>query len=402
MLPRERFWRSLLGAFYLPSALMAVGTGILAPILPLYASNLTEAYILIGVVLASHGLGTISGDIPASWVLRRLGIKRTMQIGITLSFLSMFALFFVENIPIAIALLLMMGVGYAFYNLPRHAYISIMIEQGVRGRAIGILGGAFRFGKFAGPLIGGFVGGAFGLNSAFLVVGAVGVMAWLAVERYLIVPDDTLAGAINPVHPPLLATFRQVLTIHRGIFMSAGLGQVLAQLTRQGWLVIVPLYGANVLDLGVQTIGLIMGVGSGMDLLLFYSGGFIMDRWGRKWAIVPSFTVQGTGLLLVLLTTDAIGLTLVAVLIGVANGTSSGTMTTLAADFAPGEGRGEFLSVWSLIGDIGFMAGPLVVGMVAQIFALQVSIATIGGVGWATAFLFGRFVPETLKKSGGT
>ena len=38
---------------------------------------------------------------------------------------------------------------------------------------------------------------------------------------------------------------------------------------------------------------------------------------------------------------------------GLGNGFSTGIFMTLGGDFAPREGRGEFLGVWRLVGDVG-------------------------------------------------
>ena len=69
---------------------------------------------------------------------------------------------------------------------------------------------------------------------------------------------------------------------------------------------------------------------------------------------------------LMLLAGDALALTFISAYIGFANGMSSGTMMTIGADFAPPDMRSEFLSVWRLIGDLGFVGGSIVVGAVAQ------------------------------------
>jgi MFS family permease len=162
--------------------------------------------------------------------------------------------------------------------------------------------------------------------------------------------------------------------------------------------VLIPLYAANVLKLDVQTIGIIMSFGSGLDMLVFYISGVIMDKFGRKWAIVPSFVLQGIGVALMPFAGIAFTLSLVSAFIGFANGLSSGTMMTLGADFAPSEMRGEFLSMWRLIGDVGAVGAPMMIGSVAQILALQMSIFAVATSGLGAALLFGLFVPETLKR----
>jgi MFS family permease len=122
-----------------------------------------------------------------------------------------------------------------------------------------------------------------------------------------------------------------------------------------------------------------------------------MDRYGRKFAIVPSFLVQGIGLALIPLTTGFSALAGVAGLIGFGNGLGSGTMMTLGADLSPKKFRGEFLGMWRLIGDLGFTSGPLVAGVVAGALALPAAAFVMGGSGLAASLVFALLVPETMN-----
>lgn len=64
-----------------------------------------------------------------------------------------------------------------------------------------------------------------------------------------------------------------------------------------------------------------------------------MDRHGRKAVAVPSIALVAAGIALLPLTHDVWSLTLVAILLGLGNGISSGVDMTLGADLAPSTGR---------------------------------------------------------------
>lgn len=391
---KDNLVQRLLWAFYVPSILIAVAYSVLTPVLPLYASELTTAYLVIGVILAAESFGRVIGDVPTSWIMRRFGIKQTMVIGLWVALVPMVMLFWVRSVPLIIALLFVSGIGHAFYNISRHAYIAVVIKTAIRGRAIGLLGGVFRIGAFVGPIIGGWVGAQFGLPAVFLAFGvltvATMIFVWLFM-RSLDADETSLHGEKRP-------SMRKMLRDNANVLASAGSGQVLAQLTRQGSKVLIPLFGASVLGLDVQTIGFILAVGSAFDSLFFLLSGVIMDRFGRKWAIVPSFIIQGTAIALMLFTTDALTLGLVSAMIGFGNALSAGTMMTVGADLSSPDSRSEFLSVWRLIGDLGFVGGSLVVGAVAQVLVIQMSVIAVMGAGFGAASLFAFLVPETLQR----
>jgi MFS family permease len=143
---------------------------------------------------------------------------------------------------------------------------------------------------------------------------------------------------------------------------------------------------------------LIIGLAAAVDMSLFYPAGMIMDRFGRKYAIVPTFLLQSVGMALIPLTTSFGTLLLVMMIMSVGNGLSAGTMMTLGSDLAPADSRGEFLGVWRLIGDVGGMGGPLAVGGIADLIALQSSALAVAGGGFLAAAIFALGVPETLKR----
>ena len=180
--------------------------------------------------------------------------------------------------------------------------------------------------------------------------------------------------------------------------MPAGIGYLFSQMVRAGRGIIIPLYAADVIGLDVGAIGLIISISSAVEVSQFLVAGLIMDRLGRKVAIVPCFTIQGLGMLLLPLTGSFAGLLAVAAVMGFGNGLGSGVMMTLGADLAPPDSRGEFLGVWRLVGDAGGTGAPLVVGTIADLLALPAAALVIAGTGLVAAGIFGFLVPETLKR----
>jgi MFS family permease len=132
-------------------------------------------------------------------------------------------------------------------------------------------------------------------------------------------------------------------------------------------------------------------------MTLFYPVGLIMDRVGRKFAIVPSFLIMGLGLGLLPLTGSFAGLILVAGLIGLGHGLGSGAMMTLGSDLSPVQGRSAYLGAWRWIGDAGSSGGPLIVGWVAEALTLSLASLSIGVAGLLAGAVFAFLVPETLK-----
>jgi MFS family permease len=384
-------------AFYVPSLLLAVSNGLVLPVLPLWARELSDSYSLVGLILSAQGIGMLVGDLPAGLIARRLGQKRTMLVGVGCTALSTAALFWAGSVPEAVAYRLLAGFGTALYSVARHSYVAGAVGSGSRGRAISLFGGLMRIGRFAGPLVGGIIAAAFSLQATFLVYGMVGAVALVVMSIFVRVPSGR-AGATEAVHIRRGTSVWALFRAHWRVLASAGAGQLFAQTIRAGRGAIIPLYAADVIGLDVQQIGLIVSLSSAIDMSLFYPAGLLMDRLGRKFAIVPSFAIQALGMALVPLTGSFMSLLGATLLIGLGNGLGSGTMMTLGADLAPAESRDEFLGIWRLIGDGGHAAGPYLVGQVAEWVTLPMSALVMSAAGLAAALVFVLLVPETLKK----
>jgi MFS family permease len=88
-----------------------------------------------------------------------------------------------------------------------------------------------------------------------------------------------------------------------------------------------------------------------------------------------------------------------SVVAGIGNGFGSGIVLTLGADLSPPSSTGEFLGIWHLMGDLGAMSGPLLIGAVAQGIGLQAAPLFIAGIGIAGVWLLIFKVTETLSKT---
>lgn len=387
--------RSLALALYLPALMITLGSGLLIPILPLYAAGFDISYGLIGLALAGEGLGTLIADVPTGMMQRRFGGKQIMLAGFAVMVISVGLLFFAESIWMVLLLRLIAGFGRAMVNVSMHIYVTSQVELSQRGKAISMFGGTHRLGGFIGPAAGGLIAGSSGFGAAFIaaaLVTGIGLVCAALFTRGSQREESRSRDGHHQLH------LLDMLRSHGRVLASAGTAQIFGQMIRAGRVVIIPLFAADALGLEVDQIGFIVSLSAAVDFSLFLVAGWLMDRHGRKFAIVPCFSIQALGMALVPLTASFSGLLFAAVVIGFGNGLGAGTMMTLGADLSPDESRGEFLGVWRLISDVGFTGAPLMIGTVADLLVLSSAIWVIAGSGLAAASIFLLFVPETLKR----
>jgi len=383
---------SLALSVYLPTFFFAIGQGAVLPIVPLFALELGASVATAGAVVGMRGLGLMLFDLPGGIAVSRFGDKGVMVLGTALVALVAVGASWSGSVAVLAWLMLIMGGGWAFWQLARLAYVSEVIPAEQRGRALSLVGGAHRLGLFVGPILGGFLAKYYGFASVFYAQAAMGIAA--STMMFIVVRkgsgSEDLAG--HGVGGRLLATVVE----HRSIFLSAGCAVIALQILRQGRLVFLPLWG-HTIGLDVAQIGLIYGISSFLDAALFYPIGYVMDRWGRKWASVPSLLTLALGLLVLPATHEVYGYALVAMLTGIGNGLGAGIVQVLGADFAPAGRRGEFLGVWRFIGDAGNAGGPFVVSVIAGVASLGLASISSACLGFAGVAIMWLLVPETLQ-----
>ncbi len=385
--------RSLMLSVYVPTLLFSTGQGAVLPVVPLFALDLGASVAMAGAVVGMRGLGLMLFDVPGGVAVSRFGDKGVMVLGTAMVALVAVGASVSKSVVILALLMLIMGGGWAFWQLARLAYVSEVIPVEQRGRALSLVGGAHRLGLFFGPILGGFLGKYYGLGAAFYAQAIMGLAASTLMCIVVRRGSGTQDSAAHGIAGRLVTTVVE----HREVFLTAGCAVIALQMLREGRQVFLPLWG-DAIGLDVAQIGLVFGISSFLDAGLFYPIGCVMDRWGRKWASVPSLLTLAIGLLILPATTELYGYSLVAILTGIGNGFGAGIVQVLGADFAPAARRGEFLGVWRLIGDAGNAGGPFVVALIVGMASLGLASICSGALGLAGAAIMWFMVPETLQR----
>ena len=160
----------------------------------------------------------------------------------------------------------------------------------------------------------------------------------------------------------------------------------------------MPLW-ADHIGLDAATISLIYGLAGGIDMLVFYPAGKVMDRKGRAWVAVPSMLVHGRRRCwLMPLSHSALTLLIAALALGFGNGIGSGMIMTLGADYSPAAGRAHFLGVWRLMADLGSTTGPALLSAATALLSLAAGILCTGLVALAAGGVLWYWIPRTARR----
>ena len=382
--------RSIAFTAFGPSLLFGLGEGAILPIVPLVVRNLGGSVSAAAFVVTLISLGSLLNNIPASVITMRSGERGAIVVAGLWSALGMALCLFTHALVPFAAGCFMVGMSQAVYNLARQSYLTDAVPVVYRARAMSTLGGSMRIGMFIGPFLSAAAVHLYGISAAF-VVGIVGVLCAAAVGARL--PDLQHDAAANHPAPPEPVTLISTLASHRRVFATVGVGILFVSAVRASRQAVIPLWADHLL-LAPAVTSLIYGCAGGIEMLIFYPAGKVMDRKGRRWVAVPSMLIIGVAMLCMPLTVGAITLLLAATAIGFGNGIGSGLVMTLGADHAPRHGRAYFLGAWRFLSDIGASGGPALLSLLVASLSLSGGIAVTGVVALMAATMLGRWVPK--------
>lgn len=380
--------RSLTTSVYLPNFLFAIGQGAAIPVIALLALDLGASPALAGAIVALRGIGTMVFDIPSGVVVARFGERKAMVMATGVLGLIAFGIGLRPSLIVYALLVLLMGFAWAVWLLARLTYATEASPTAHRGRVMSMMGGVNRSGQFIGPLVGGLAVIPFGLAGPFFVQALLAIAAAVTLRATPDLPSSHLARS----HP---VAMREMFRDHRRTLATAGFVAVTIQVLRSARQAIIPLWGDQ-MGLTASQISFIFGASSAIEMAVFYPVGMLMDRKGRKWAVIPCLVLLSVGMVLIPFTSSFIGLLLVGLFLGFANGLGSGINMTLGSDFSPALGRSQFLGLWRLVTDVGTAGGPLIIAIVTSLATLGAAPVAVAAVGLLGTAVMWRAVPETL------
>lgn len=422
---------------YGPTVLFGLGEGAVIPLIPILAARLGADLATSGLIASALVVGQLCGNLPAGWLVARIGERLTMAAAGTVALFGVAGLVFSPNPALLAASVFAIGLCAAAFGLARHAFMTTKVPLSFRARALSLLGGSFRLGMFVGPFIAALLLGLTGTEASAAWCFAVCLVA--CVLLVLLGPDpeksieaesprsgsparrppsqpaDTGEAVTGSIRLPAEhadagggdrrrpdGIFRTMVR-YRRVLSRLGLAAASLAAVRSARQVVLPLWGLS-LGLEAHTISLVVGVAGAIDFALFYASGQVMDRFGRLWASLPAMLLMGAGFLLLSFTHDLPDATmwfaLFAAVIGVGNGLSSGILLTLGADVAPQHDPAPFLSSWRTLNDAGGAVAPVIFSGLAAVATLGVATGAMGVIALLGALGFWRWVPMFVRRSG--
>ncbi len=402
--PPRREFRNLVLTLYLPAISMGLGLGITIPVIPALTQELGVTLESAVLVFVFQQLGTFAAPIPTGYLIDRLGRRRVLLAG---PLVAAFASLLVAKVAIDgsfIELLVyrfIAGWGEQMWMMSRIAVIADTGASGQRGKQVTSMFGVQQIGNLSGPVIGGIAAVVWGLWAPFVmhaVIVAVAVIPSFFLMRETAPPvsgprPQARVGEAIGLRRLLVAPIPAVFAV-----------QFLANVTRGGVFGggVIVTYAAFTYNIEPDELGLLRGSMAAVGIPIVFGAGYVMDRFGRRYTIVPGLLLSATSMLFLAATAylDTSFAWFIAAFVAIHMSVNiiSGNMQTLGTDVAPTEARGMFFGVSRTVAQGGATLSPASFGVLTGLFGAGLAFSFLGAAAVVGGFIVIFLIPETLRR----
>lgn len=396
-------------AIALATTISMMGQGVIAPVLPQYASEYDVGTTSIGFVVAAFGFSRLFLNIPSGVLGAKYGRTVLMSVGLAITAVGNVGSGFAPEIVQLIAWRVVAGAGSAMFMTGAMAYVADISTRENRAQLMSIQQGSLLLGVDLGPPLGGFVADTWGLDWPFFMAGGLAAAAavWTAFRLPNRPPGWTRDGAAAvPVTASLANNQPETRSptktmLGNPTFIIVGLFTLMVFLTRTGSRqTLVPIIAVDEIEMSLTMLGVMLFVMTTINFFIVFPAGWLADRFGRKQVMVPGIFLAGIGLFLFTIAGSVPMMFFAAIIMGIGTGVAGPAPAAYIADLAPPGQTSLAMGLYRTFGDLGFIIGPIALGFIAETSgmatALNINVVMLVGIGILLAFV----AKETAGRRG--
>ena len=353
--------------FTLLSALFIalVGIGIIAPVMPIYATELGATGFTLGLIIAGFSLSRGLLQPFVGGLADKHGRKRFLITGLLIYSLAGYTYTLAYAVVHLVFIRILHGVGSAMIIPMAMAYIGDMSPQGEEGKYMGMLNIALFSGIGGGPIIGGFFLDLWGQNSAFYAMSALSMVSMLMVASLL--PEQVKSEKMDD-YGPMLTVFRRML--HSRRVMGMLLSRMATMIIMIPSIAFLPLLMKEFMDATGTEIGIVVASRTLVNAILQTPFGRWADYWHKNKIIFIGSTIISAGVFAVPFAGGLWQLVLLFALIGVGEAVVWPALGALATEEGRHYGQGSMMGVFNMAMSAGLFVGAMGVGSLVDIIGL--------------------------------
>lgn len=388
---------------------VAIGFGILAPALPVFARSFDVSALQASAVISSFALMRFVFAPAAGALVDRMGERIVLTSGLLIVAASSALAGFSQSYLQLVAFRGIGGIGSSMFTVSAMALLLRVVDSSQRGRAASAFQGGFLLGGVAGPAVGGIVvaisiRAPFFVYAASLFVAAIVTMVFLNRARLLEREEQVSHGQASKLQELRGALSNKAYQAALGTnlisgFVSFGLRSS-----------VVPLFVVEGLQRGPSLSGFGFLAAAVVQALTLLPAGRMADTEGRRKALLYGSIATAVGMVFLtgadiatngLGTAAALGtilfLTSMAIQ-GFGAAFMGSAPSAVVGDVMGGKKGGIVVATFQMMSDVGAIIGPLIAGLLVDLFDFDWAFAVGAVLALIPIYLVIR-MPETLRKN---
>jgi MFS transporter, DHA1 family, multidrug resistance protein len=371
--------RKIFITLFIATVITMTGLGIIDPILPLYAKSMKATGIQLGIIFAGFAL---SRSIFAPFVGQysdRHGRKNLMIAGLVL-FTAVSVCFVYAKSPLVLTLVrLLQGFAVVLVTPVAQAYIGDLTPVGKEGKYMNLFFMSFFAGMAIGPYLGGYLTDRFNIRTPFYTMGGMSLtvlvlVIFLVPESFAVKRDDEER---IPFFKSLLPVFKDKPMIGIMTYMAT------RGFYRWGFNTFFPLLAIKAEKMSPAGIGLVLSIYMLFGSILQYPFGLMADRFPSQKVniILAGGSCSALSMCAVAYSRSMLMFVILAISMGAFSSLSRASVLTIRTERGRIYGMGSVTGAFTTSLSIGQVLGPILFGVIADIYSIPVAFLVGGLVG---------------------
>jgi len=373
------------------SFIIAIGFGIVAPVLPVYAASFGVGHTAVAALISTFAFVRLAFAPMSGKLVNKFGEPRVYIVGILIVAVGTAASGFSTSYAEMLSWRALAGIGSTMFTVAALGLLIRITPAPMRGRASGMWAAGFLVGNVCGPIVGaGLV--PLGIWVPFVSYGVLLCLAAFVVWFFL--RRSTLA-ALDKTNTEIPMSVREA--VRHPAYRAA-----LASGFANGWAVfgvrisLVPVFVIEALKHSAAVAGLSMSVFAAGNAAMLFLSGRIADTRGRKPVAIVGLIVSGLATVWMGFTGDVWTFMIASAIAGMGAGLLNPPQNAVVADVIGARGKGgPVLAGFQMVTDLGAIIGPMCAGVLADAFGFEASFA-ITGAALLLSVAFWYVAQETL------
>ena len=389
--PAQRLTRFILHnkpfiVVWLALFISVAGVAMVSPLLPVFAKDMGASGIWLGLAFSGFALSQIPLMPVVGRLSDRFGKRFFLWLGLLIFAVAAAGYFWSPGYKEIVFFRVISGIGSAMVIPTAYAYIGELAPSGHEGRYMGLFNIALIAGFGIGPLLGGIVHDAMGMDATFASMGILSALGFLVAFFFLPGRRAQEGNGAGGPSTPFISMLKD--NTIRGLISF----QLVFGLSFGAMLAFLGIFMTSELGTTLTLVGVAMSVRAAQNGILAYPFGWLADRMSRILLASLGLAVIAAGNLSIPWLGSVALLLGVFVIMGTFESMALPSINAITVDKGRVLGMGSVMGIFNTAMSSGLVLGSLAGGAIEDSFGIDWVFRYAAIIGFCGVLVFNGFM----------